>query len=181
MAIGKTGGKHGSNSFASYSVDNDKAFRRRLDLVLDKTGSLKIPFKLISFDFYKSQKSIFNLKSAGKYPEINPKYATAKYKKVGFVYPLLKRTGALMRSVTDPNDSNALLDIKDTYMFIGTNVRNKKGVDYPKFHQSDESRSKIPLRKFMFIGPEAPRFATDEQIGRANRWKGILQEFLIKK
>ena len=47
------------------------------------------------------------------------------------------------------------------------------------FHQSDRPRSKIPLRKVLFIGPEAREFATSEQIGRLERWTSILAEFEI--
>ena len=105
-------------SFTSYEVDNDKRFQDALEESLKRLGSLKIPLKLISSDFYKSEKAIFKLKSSGKYPdfggftpkapaffqgEIMPRmtaYRLRKKHEVGFDYPLLKRSGDLMRSIT---------------------------------------------------------------------------------
>lgn len=159
--------------FTSYSVDNDKKFRNKLAKVLKQTSDLTIPLTLISKDFYKSEKAIFMLKSPGLYPDLSARYKKVKQKKVGFLYPILKRSGALEQSVTDPTDSQAINQIlnKNT-LVIGTKV------PYAVFHQSDAPRKRLPLRKFLFIGPEAPRFAINETKGRLERWTGILEGFL---
>ncbi len=58
---------------------------------------------------------------------------------------------------------------------FGTTIR------YGIYHQSDEARSKIPLRKFLFIGPEAPSFATSEQQGRLQRWLGYIEDHIARE
>jgi hypothetical protein len=159
----------------SYSVENDKAFQRSIDSAIKKVGSLKIPFKLIRMDFYKSQ-AMFKLKGPGQYPDFkSEKSKKQKIREVGFAYPLLVRTGKLMRSVTTKNAAGSISEITDFTLTLGTEL------DYGIYHQSDRPRRKIPLRKFLFIGPEAPRFATSDQMGRLNRWTGIIKEYVDKK
>jgi phage gpG-like protein len=163
-------------AFTSYSVDNDKVFRETLDRVSEEVSDLTIPLTLISKDFYKSEAAIFKLSGPGKYQDLAPSTKKRKQKEVGFVYPILKRSGVLADSMTDPTNSNAINFIanKNT-LVIGTRV------PWGVYHQSDEARSKIPLRKFLFIGPEASQFATSEQQGRLERWVGILNGFLAQK
>jgi hypothetical protein len=48
------------------------------------------------------------------------------------------------------------------------------------YHQSDDPRSKIPLRKFLFIGPESS-FANSDQAGRLQRWLGYVQSYVTAK
>ncbi len=171
-------------SFTSYTVDNDRRFRDAIKRASEVTQDLRVPFGLILRDFYKSEQAIFQLKSAGKYPPfkgaIDPttgytKYQAAKIKKVGFDYPLLVRTGRLSASVLGPNNPGSISKITNLSLTFGTSV------PYGIYHQSDEPRSRIPLRKFLFIGPEAPRFATSEQMGRAERWLNIMNDHVLKK
>ena len=110
----------------------------------------------------------------GQYPDLRPK-TKAEKTRLGFsVYPILKRTGRLAESLTNPAHTDAINEIVNkTVLFIGSRV------EYLVFHQSDASRTIIPLRKVLFIGPEAPRFATGEQIGRLQRWVSILEEYEI--
>ncbi len=171
-------------SFTSYSVDNDNRFRNSIAQASALCADLRVPFGLISADFYKSQQAIFKLKSAGKYPPfqgaINRKtghtqYQDAKIKKVGFDYPLLVRTGLLSNSVLGPSNQGSVHSITPLSLTIGTSI------PYGIYHQSDKPRNKIPLRKFLFIGPEAPRFASSEQQGRAERWLGIMGSFIDKE
>ena len=162
-----------AETFTSYSVDNDESFRRALQRTKDKVADLTIPLTLIAKDFYKSQRAIFQLSGPGQYEDLADSTKEQKQKEVGFIYPILKRSGALADSTTKPVDPNAINEIvnKDT-LIIGTKV------PYGVFHQSDAPRSKLPLRKFLFIGPEAPQFATSEQKGRLQRWLGILDGYM---
>lgn len=176
-----------SEKFTSYSVDNDKRFARALKEASAVSQDLRVPFGLILRDFYKSQAAIFKLKGPGQYPpfknsiRVKPNrrsgsgfdvskspYQRAKIKAVGFDYPLLVRTGALSNSLLGPNNKGSVSLITQLSLTIGTLIK------YGIYHQSDEARSKIPLRKFLFIGPEASQFATSEQMGRLVRWLGIL-------
>ena len=173
-----------SESFTSYSVDNDKKFRKALEKAGEVSQDLRVPFGLILRDFYKSEQAIFKLKGAGKYPvfkgKINPKtgmteYQAQKKKDVGFDYPLLVRTGSLAASLLGPNNKGSISKITPLSLVFGTSI------EYGIYHQSDAPRPKIPLRKFLFIGPEAPQFATSEQMGRLQRWQGYLTDHIAKQ
>ena len=167
-------------SFTSYTVDNDKSFRRALSRASATVQDLRIPFGLILADFYKSQQAIFKLKSRGQYPDFKnggpeSRYAISKQKKVGFKYPLLVRTGLLSNSLLGPNNKGSIAKATKLSLTIGTSI------EYGIYHQSDLARSKMPLRKFLFIGPEAERFATGDQMGRLERWNNILNDYVLKK
>jgi len=176
-----------SQSFTSYTLENDAAFLDSIKRASEVSTDLRIPFGLILRDFYKSQQAIFKLKGPGKFPpfkgKIDPKTGMTKYqarkkKKYGFDYPLLVRSGRLAASVLGPNNPGSISKITNLSLVFGTSV------PYGVFHQSDDPRKKIPLRKFFFIGPEAPRFASSEQAGRPKRWLGIMQDHIdrsIKK
>lgn len=184
----------------SYSIENDKIFKATIERALKEVNDLKLPFNQIAFDWYKSNKSIFLLQSSGQYPDFSgPKvgetwsqgplarpdkrtrnplltaYQNYKIKKYGFDYPLLKATSRLEGSITDPKNNETIFYNSGTGLVLGSQV------PYGIYHQSDRQRKKIPLRKFIFIGPEAPRFATSEQMGRPERWYNIINNYLIKK
>lgn len=171
-----------AEQFTSYSIQNDAAFRAGLDRALNTVTDLRIPYGLILQDFYKSQRAIFKLKSAGLYPDFKGErdqdgktpYQKRKLKKFGFDYPLLKATGKLEKSTTTPNSEGSVSKITPLTLVFGTSI------PYAIYHQSDSPRSKIPLRKMIFIGPEAPRFATSEQKGRLQRWLNILNDYVLK-
>lgn len=184
----------------SYSIENDRLFKQAIDRALLEVNDLKLPFNQIAFDWYKSNKAMFLLKSAGKYPDFkgpkigqtwatgerarpdkrirNPSmtaYQDYKFRKYGFDYPLLKATSRLEKSITDPKDAETIFYNTGTGLVLGSQV------PYGIYHQSDAPRKKIPLRKFLFIGPEAPRFATTEQMGRPERWLNIINNYIVKK
>lgn len=170
-----------AEAFTSYEVDNDRSFRNALERAAEVTKDLRIPFGLISADFYKSQQSIFSLKGPGKYPpfkvnkdEKESKYAKRKKKKYGFDYPLLVASGSLASSLLGPSNNGSINLIGPLSMIIGTSI------PYGIYHQSDEPRSKMPLRKFLFIGPESTQ-GTDKTQGRLYRWNIILQDHIDKE
>lgn len=159
----------------SYVLENSKKFQAALKDAGEKIGNLRVPLNLIMNDFYRSEKAIFQLKGAGQYPEISKRYGLQKEGAVGFKYPLLVRTGRLAKSMLSKTAPGAVALISEQSLTIGTTVR------YGIYHQSDEPRKKIPLRKFVFIGPEAPKFATSDQMGRTERWLGYINDYVTKK
>jgi phage gpG-like protein len=169
-------------SFTSYDIDADKKFQSALVRAKAVTSDLTIPLTLISKDFYKSQKAIFMLKGPGQYPDLQddpPPGRSTKREKVrlGFsVYPILKRTGRLEGSTTIPTHPDAVNQIINRRtLIIGSKV------PYGVYHQSDKPRkTKLPMRKFLFIGPEST-FATSDQQGRVGRWLNILNSYILKK
>lgn len=164
-----------AESFTSYSVDNDRRFRASIEKAKKNLKDFRIPFGLILADFYRSEQVIFKLQGPGQYPPISERYAKAKSKKVGFTYPLLVRSGRLAASLLGPGNPGSVATITALSLTIGTTIEH--GI----YHQSDQPRSKIPLRKFLFIGPEAPSFATSEQMGRLKRWTTIIDDFVAVK
>lgn len=166
-----------ADKILSYSIDNDRRFATAMRRAAANIGDLTIPLTLISQDFYRSERAIFQLKGPGQYPQISPRYARAKLRRHGFIYPLLKASGRLAASMLDPTDPEAVnfIDRGGTRLVIGTSV------PYGVYHQSDKARTVIPQRKFLFIGPEAAQFATSEQMGRLKRWLAILNDYVEKK
>lgn len=172
-----------ADSFTSYSVDNDKRFRKAMENASAVSQDLRVPFGLILRDFYKSEQPIFKLKGAGKYPPFKgqkdkatglTRYQAYKLRKFGFDYPLLVRTGALAASLLGPNNKGSVSKVTNLSLTFGTSIA------YGKYHQSDEPRRKLPLRKFLFIGPEASQFATSEQMGRLERWLNYINDHVVK-
>lgn len=170
-----------AESFTSYSVDNDRRFREALKRASASVTDFRIPFGQIMRDFYRSEQAIFKLKGPGLYPpfknsktsgEAKSPYQKYKLKKYGFDYPLLVATGRLSASLLGPNNPGSVSIISKLSLVFGTSV------SYGTYHQSDSPRNKIPLRKFLFIGPEASRFATSDQIGRLQRWVGYIEDHI---
>lgn len=180
--------------FTSYEIENDKKLARALSRASKVITNLETPLKQIAADFRKSRKAIFALQSAGQYPDLSsrpmnafwekdPKLRRAawrggsksyKYAKYGFAYPILKATGRLEKSLTDRNSPDHIEDINIDEMKIGTKV------EYGIFHQ--EGTSRIPIRKFLFIGPEAPRFAKGDALkGFPERALNTLNSYILRQ
>lgn len=171
--------------FTSYEVDNDKKFVNQIKRLSKVTDNLAPAFGEIARDFFKSNIAVFNNKP-GLYPDYisrttgktgaDTPYAKRKLKLYGRVYPMLVASGKLRDSLTEPTAPNTdtILSIGKKSLIMGTNAMNSKGTRYPLFHQSDKPRKKIPLRKFLFIGPEAAKYVPKEK-GRLQRWLDILE------
>ncbi len=174
----------------SYIVENDADFNRAIERLRKTTNDFRVPFGLIAKNFYQSNKKIFKLKSAGKYPDLgglNPntipdgqtetnevRAKRAKLREVGFIYPLMVRTGRLASSLVNPSDGETVRQISKTGLVLGTSV------PYTKYHQSDEPRTKIPQRKVVFIdgGPlETSRGAKTS--GRREAWLNIINKYIL--
>lgn len=163
----------------SYSADNDKRFRQALERARNVTDDLRIPLGLIAKDFYKSQAAIWKLKSPGQYPDLAESTKKDRERRGQPLYPILRRTGALETAASIQGGlGNVTRLIGKSQMHLGV---EGSVIPYAIYHQSNRARSKIPLRKFIFIGPEAPQFATSEQVGRLQRWLGILNGYIAQK
>lgn len=168
-------------AFSSYVVRNDDILGRALERAAASVKDLTFPLRQIQIDFHKSQAAIWKLKSEGQYPPLKPSTIADKSRqreraRAGLPaspYPALARTGALMKSQVNPNDPHAISEIVGgNTLVLGTDL------EYAVFHQ--EARDKDRLRKFLFIGPEAPRFAVGELSGRPTRWLNILNDYVLK-
>lgn len=163
-----------AEAVTSYIVENDEDFKRALDRLSAATNDFRIPFGLISKEFYRSNKKIFQLQSAGKYPDLSEPYKRAKKRQVGFVYPILFRTGRLASSLINPSDPETVRVVTKKNLLLGTDV------PYTVFHQSDRPRSKLPQRKVVFIdgGPLESSVGASTS-GRRETWLNILNQYIL--
>lgn len=185
----------GPFGFTSYELVNDDRVSEAMKRAREVTSNLSIPFAQIALDFQKSRKAIFALKSAGNYPDLSVKpfyawwekkgtplrrqfdggYKEYKEAKYGFAYPILKATGRLESSVTNKSDPDNITRITPLSLEMGTSV------PYAVYHQSDLERKKIPLRKFLFIGPESTSTASSELSGFPTRVLNTLNSFVLRQ
>jgi phage gpG-like protein len=158
-----------ANDF-EWTISNLEDFKTRLDRLGKATDDFRIPFRLISSDFYRSQKQLFQLKSAGLFQDLSENYKPVKQKTVGFIYPILVgKTRDLSESTLSNSHRNSIYFLGRQELQIGTNVA------YGKYHQSDEPRSTIPQRKFIFIdGGKGDKSRGSGINGRRERWLDII-------
>lgn len=185
----------GPFGFTSYELLNDEKVKAALIRAAMVSSDLRTPFAQIARDFQKSRKAIFALQSAGQYPDLStrpfmawwePKNSTLhrlftggykEYKeaKWGFAYPILLASGRLERSVTDPQHPENITRIDKFSLEMGTST------PYAVYHQSDAARKKIPLRKFLFVGPESLKYADKKISGFPERCLNTLNSYVIRK
>jgi len=158
----------------SYILENDAQFKRAIKDAGKRVSDLRFAFGEIARDWLKSNRTQFSLKGSGLYPPLSPAYAEQKAKK----FPgasILVATGRLRDSVTKASHPDNIVKVGRLSLVMGTRT------PYGIFHQSDAPRSKIPLRKFLFIGPEAPQHARRADAGRLERWLSILDKELQRQ
>lgn len=157
--------------FVSYSVDNDEKLGRAFERAAAQSKNLKVPFAQIAKDFMKSRKAIFALTGPGQYPDLSERYKPNKQKAVGFIYPILKLSGALEKSVTETSSPDNVLRINTQSLTMGTSL------PYAKAHQEGLG---VPLRRFLFVGPESVKFANSEISGFPERALNTLNTWILR-
>jgi len=173
-----------SEPIISFIPENDDAFKRGIDRLSKATDDFRIPFGLIANHWYKGNRKLFKLKSGGLYAPyggINPtseKTAAAeraKKRDVGFVFPMMKRSGRLEQSLVSKNSSETEHFVGKQTLVMGTKV------PYAKFHQSDKPRSVLPQRKVVFIDGGPAEKAKDALVsGRREAWLNIMNDYIIQ-
>ena len=153
-----------------YSVDPDKEFQQAIRDAIGQVDDLTLPFQLITKSWFRSNKAIFSLKGKGKYQDLTPNYKKQKQKAVGFIYPILRRSGRLEGSITDPSSKDAVnLIINKKTLILGTKV------PYGAPHQLG---LKVPKRPFLLIGGE--QTAPDEINRRRDAWISTLESYVLQ-
>ena len=175
----------------SFIPQNDKEFAAALEKLGEQVDDFRIPFQLIGNHWYRGNKKIFALKSAGLYPDFGgmspndkvrvkgrlvTKRVAAKFQKqreVGFIYPMLKRHGGLEASLISKSGAGAVFFSGRQTMIMGTDV------EYAKYHQSDRPRKVLPQRKVIFIDGGPAEVAKDAVIsGRLETWTNIITDYV---
>ena len=161
-----------SEDFSHYDVNTEK-FNAFLKDAIKKTKKLGPAFQSIGRGFYKEERSIFKMRGPGGYNDLSRSTKKQKRRKYGFEYPILKATGDLAKSITTNTSPDSIYSIGQTHLKIGTKI------PYGIYHQSDRPRSKIPLRKFVFISGRGPGFPGGKVFyGRYERWTRIIQDHI---
>ena len=137
-----------ATGFKSYDTRADKEVRQLLKRMAKVTNDLSPFLVTIAEELRQSRKAIFKLTSRGAYPELNDKYKIRKQKKVGFAYPILRKTGRLEKSITESGGENIAEIRSKKSLRFGTEV------EYGEYHQKGKG---VPLRKFLFIGSDETR------------------------
>jgi phage gpG-like protein len=155
-----------------FQVDPDKEFQKAIAKVVKEVDDLTIPFQEMTRSWFKSNRAIFALKSPGKYTDLTANYKKQKVKAVGFIYPILKRSGRLADSITKPDSSDAITEIinKKT-LVLGSKV------PYGSAHQF--GTKVLPQRPWILLGAE--QTAPEEINRRRDAWVALLADYLAQK
>lgn len=147
-------------------VDEDGSFKQAVERASHCVDDLSEPFRLISADFYRGQKSIWAQSGPGIFEDLAPSTKKSKLRKYGFLYPILKATGKLEQAASVAGGSGNITDIgpKELTLSVDTNV-----VPYSIFQGG---------RSFFFIESDN---GTPEQSGREDRWIAIINQYLTKQ
>lgn len=167
-------------------VDVNHKIRDLLKSLKEEGANLTIPFNSIAKSWFRGNRSIFtNTNGPGKYQDLgghNPsapvrlrgktvtRRTAAKFHKLqkfGFVYPIMKATGHLEDSLTNPTHPDAVnLIINKNALYLGTRVK------YAPYHQL--GGEKLPQRPVVFLGVE--QIAPDALRNENTRWINILED-----
>jgi phage gpG-like protein len=168
---------------------NSEQYDKAVQEALKNVKTLKPVFIQIAREFYKTNRAIFTLQSAGKYPDFKlsdesrrlkngmTPYQNWKNKRVGGRgYPLLRLTGRLEKSITQQG-GEAITEIGDKSVVIGTTV------PYGVFHQQPNGRGKgiIPYRPFLFLDPATTAVAPDGSLSRRSEaWVRMINQYVAR-
>lgn len=153
-------------------IENEKSFMAGLERARRLDEDLTQPLTQIGLMLSKSSRAIFKLKGPGQYPDLTPKYKARKIRRYGSAYPILRATGRLERSITDPKHPDAVLEVvnRDT-LYWGTRV------PYGRFHQGEGARRRRP---FLIWGADSAYFSSLAST-RRGRALNILNNFVLRK
>jgi phage gpG-like protein len=153
-------------------VDPGGKFRTAVQQAIDEVDDLTIPFREIARSWFKSNRAIFALKGPGKYVDLSAGYKLRKQKRWGFIYPILKASGALAASITVPNAKGAIHRvINKKALLLGSSV------PYGAFHQLGGKH--LPQRPWVLVGPE--QVSPPELNRRAEAWVKIIQDYVLAR
>lgn len=158
-----------------WKVDT-KRFEAILQRLLKRSDDWRPLFHTIGKNFRQSRKSIFALDSAGGYKDLSPRYKKLKADLWGFEYPILRASGLMEKSIVEEDDPDNISIVERRSFAFGSKD------PILKFHNSDKKpRKKMPLRKVIFFGPEAPSTMPKESQTFYDRTKQQMLKYLIKE
>lgn len=164
----------------SVDIDTNKQFRRAIDSAVKGLNDLTVPYKLMAREWFKANRSIFiqSRQGPGKYEDLSPGYKLLKPRKYGFVYPILRASGKLADSMTNPQSGDSInLIINRKTLLLGTKATTKKGAPYAAMLQA--GTKKMPARPFVLLGVE--QVADSTATKRLKNWINLLEDFAAQK
>jgi hypothetical protein len=155
------------------NVDAIKGLTEKLSKINNGLHDLSPLFEQMSADFYKYEKTVFQLKGPGQYEDLRKSTYDAKMRKYGFAYPILFATGKLALSLMDRGSSGAVNVITKQGFVIGTSV------PYAVYHHS-----KLPRKKNKWGADRLPyRPLWESEFPRSRmwaRWNRLIEAYIKK-
>lgn len=152
-------------------VDPQKALAKTLAKARKQVSDLTIPLTLIAQQWFKSNKAIFTLKTRGAYVDLSPLYKKWKTNVLGSPYPILKLSGDLEASITEPADPFAVSYIlSKTDLFVGSKIA------YAGVHHKGSRKRNIPIRPVVLFGNE--QVAPQALRTRIKTWERMVMKYV---
>ena len=85
------------SKFIDFRVDPKGSFKKALRKAGKQVDDLRVPFKNITMEFYKSNIVLFPEEGSNGpnvFQDLSERYKRQKDKKLGFIYPILRATGS---------------------------------------------------------------------------------------
>lgn len=160
----------------SYIVDPKKLLAKKYAKLIDEVDDLRIPLQLIKESWFRGNSSIFALSGPGRWADLSGNYKKRKEKDLGFVYPILFRTGKLKSALTVEGDPNSVTRFPNTKTLeIGVDPDN---VVFQTLNNGSLKKN-IPARQYILLGVE--QVAPSALNKRVQIWTKILQDYVVKK
>ena len=157
----------------NFEGDPEKRLTKAILKASKKVEDLTVPLTLMTREWYKSNRSIFDKrrKGPGKYEDLSPKYKIIKEAKYGFTYPILRASGRLAESMTSPQSPESI-----------NRIINKKalelGTSTPYASYLHFGTKKMPARPLALIGAEqvAPKLINQ----RLENWVKLMEDWVYQ-
>lgn len=159
-------------------VDPKNSLQKTLQSIAASATDLTLPLNLIAQQWFKSNRAIFTLKGPGQYADLTPAYKKFKVRHLGSAYPILRLSGALEASLTDPTDGSAVnYIINKVSLALGTRVASAEGAPYGYFLH--HGTSKMKARPVVLFGNE--QIAPGALKGRVEQWRKIILDHVVRE
>lgn len=107
-------------------VDFDTKDINKLELSLSelaqRANDLTVPFRLIAFDFYRSNPGLIFSLRPGRYEDLKESTKKAKRSKYGSEYPVLVASGRLKNALSIQGSSDNVTIIRPRYLEMGSDL-----------------------------------------------------------
>lgn len=134
-------------------------------------GDLTVPLKLIAQSWFRSNRAIFTLKGPGKYADLSPAYKAFKARHLGTAYPIMRLSGQVEQSITDPTDPNSISYILNkNHLVLGTSI------EYANINAKGSKKNNLPARPVVLFGNES--VAPGPLNARVEAWKKMLLSYV---